>query len=105
MPTIQLSGHGFSLAIVFFGLHLGLLGLLRWRSKLLPRVFGTLVTLAGVADGLDGLCLVLAPALRPLLAPALGILASSELALAVWLVFEGLGPCTETSVSSPSPSM
>jgi hypothetical protein len=77
---------GFSLALVFFGVHLLLLGWLLWRSPIFPRIFGPLIVLAGASYLVNSLSHLLAPALNAGIARFLTIPAMAELALALWMV-------------------
>jgi hypothetical protein len=56
-----------NLALVVFGLHLMLLGVLAWRSELAPRVIAVLVAVAGTGYLVDGVMVVL------LAAPPVGL--------------------------------
>lgn len=87
---LSLFKHGFSLALVFFGVHLLLLGALLWRSTRFPRIFGGLIALAGLSYLADTLLFFLAPALHAKVAPFLAVPAMTELVFAVWLVVKGV---------------
>jgi len=87
---MELFDQGFHLALVFFGVHLVLLGGLLVRSEMLPRGLGGLVSLGGVAYLLDNVSFFVAPAFRASAAPFLAALAMSELVLAAWLVVKGV---------------
>ncbi|WP_150243089.1 DUF4386 domain-containing protein [Nocardiopsis quinghaiensis] len=84
--------HGFGAALVFFGIHLALLGPLLLRSGRVPAVLGVLVGLGGLAYVVDGLLLFAWPALHASLSPVLAVLGFSELLLALWLVLRGVRP-------------
>lgn len=82
---------GFSLALVFFGVHLLVLGPLLHRSRYVPRVLAVLLTVAGVGYILDSLATffgahpgTLATAI--LLGPAL----LGEVGLTAWLLVKGV---------------
>jgi hypothetical protein len=83
--------HGFRIALVFFGLHLVLLGALLGASRRLPRAIGAIVAIGGTSYLVDGASFFLAPALHARITPILAALATSELVLAIWLVVKGLG--------------
>ena len=82
--------NGFSLALVFFGVHLLLLGILLARSTIVPRVFGGLMALAGASYLVDTLSSFLAPAFNAKVAPVLVLFAMTELVFALWLVIKGV---------------
>jgi uncharacterized protein DUF4386 len=82
---------GFDIALVFFGIHVALLGYLIFRSTYLPRVLGLLLMLGGAAYLTNSLVSMLAPGALAgraliLLAPA-GL---AEIAIAVWLLIAGV---------------
>jgi Domain of unknown function (DUF4386) len=81
---------GFSLALVFFGIHLLLLGVLLFRSSYFPKVLGVLIALAGLAYLTDSLSLFLSPTFHAAVAPFLAVPASFELVLALWLLVKGV---------------
>jgi Domain of unknown function (DUF4386) len=87
---LSLFKHGFSLALVFFGVHLLVLGALLSRSTRFPRVFGGLIALAGLSYLTDTLLFFLAPAFHTKVAPVLAVPAMAELLFAVWLVVKGV---------------
>jgi hypothetical protein len=91
IDVIQFS-NGFGLALVFFGVHLLLLGWLLWRSPRFPRVIGPLIVVAGLSYLANSLSLLLAPAFNARVARFLAVPAMTELALALWLVFKGVRP-------------
>ena len=82
---------GFDVALVFFGVHVALLGYLIFRSTYLPRVLGLLLMLGGAAYCANSLVSLLAPGALSgraliLLAPA-GL---AEIAIALWLLAFGV---------------
>ena len=89
---------GFSLALVFFGIHLVLLGVLVLGSTALPRTLGVLVAISGISYLAGSLSRVLAPALHAALAPLLAACGCFELLLALWLLVKGVavGPPRRT---------
>lgn len=89
---LNMYDHGFSMALVFFGIHLALLGMLLYQSKQLPGVFAVLVALGGFAYLINGFSFFLAPVFHAQVSPLLGMLAMSELLLALWLAVKGLKP-------------
>jgi hypothetical protein len=86
--------HGFKAALVLFGVHLLLLGVLLFRSGLLPKAFGVLIVAAGCAYLTDSLSLFLNPACHSVIAPYLAVPASFEILIAAWLLLRGVErPC------------
>jgi hypothetical protein len=83
--------HGFKLALFVFGVHLVLLGVLLFKSGLLPRILGALIVLAGCAYFVDSVTTFVSPALHSAIAPYLAAPASLEIVLALWLIFKGSG--------------
>ncbi|MBI3688649.1 MAG: DUF4386 domain-containing protein [Actinobacteria bacterium] len=82
---------GFLLAIVFFGVHLVVLGSLLYRSRYVPRALGILVAAAGagyIGDSLANLFVAAygGPASAFFLVPAL----VGELGLTGWLLVKGV---------------
>ena len=70
-------------ALFLFGLHLALVGLLVWRSPLMPRWLGALVALAGFGYAFDAVTGVLTAGD----AAQIGVVTFvGELVLAIWLV-------------------
>lgn len=98
--SLTLFSHGFSLALVFFGLHLMLLGPLLFRSGQLPRILGVLVGLGGGAYVMNGFALFVAPGIHARVAPLLGMFGLSELALALWLTVKGVTEPPSTGVDA-----
>lgn len=86
---LMLHRHGFGLALIFFAIHLLLLGILILRSVSLPRFLGVLMVIAGLAYLVDDLTLLFAPAFNASLAPFLAAPLSFELLLALWLLVKG----------------
>ena len=87
----QLHLLGFDVALIFFGIHVALLGYLVFRSTYLPRILGLLLMLGGAAYLANSLISLLMPAALSgraliLLAPA-GL---AEIAIALWLLVAGV---------------
>lgn len=88
---LRLHGHGFNIAIVFFGFYCLLIGFLIFRSTFLPRIIGVLMALAGLAYVCSTLASFLSlpvPMAVSHLVPLLGGL--GELSLMLWLVVMGV---------------
>jgi hypothetical protein len=87
--SVEAFEQGFGLALVFFGVHLVLLGLLVIASTVLPRVLGVLLAISGVAYVLGTVTQLLAPGLHAAIAPVLAACGCFELVLALWLLVKG----------------
>jgi hypothetical protein len=82
---------GFRLALVFFGIHLVLLGLLLKGSKYVPTLLAVLMLVAGIGYVVDGFAAFFLPGRSDvwsmiLLTPAL----LAEVGLTGWLLFKGI---------------
>jgi Domain of unknown function (DUF4386) len=89
--AIRLFPAGFGFALLFFAAFCVLIGALILRSRLVPRVIGAMMIVAGIGYVVNTLASILSPALSNLLFP--GILLPSllaELSLALWLVVKGV---------------
>lgn len=95
-PYFFLAAHAgeFTLTLIFFGLHLLLLGFLIIRSAFLPSVIGALVTVAGLGYIIDGFAEILFDGYGPLGSIGLYVVILPALigegALMVWLILVGL---------------
>ena len=88
---MRLHGHGFNVAIVFFGFYCVLIGFLIFRSMFMPRIIGVLMALGGAAyvgSALAGFLSLPVPMALSRLVPVLGGL--GELSLMLWLLVVGL---------------
>lgn len=84
-------GHGFGVALVFFGCVCLLLGYLIYRSKYFPRIFGILFIIAGIGYLINSFALILAPPLAAWLFPWILLPAfPAELGFALWLLVKGV---------------
>lgn len=96
LPHFFAVAHGaeFTITLIFFGIHLLLLGYLIMRSEFLPVVIGALVCVAGLGYIVDGFAAILFDGYGPLgrigiyvvVLPAL----IGEGALMLWLLIRGL---------------
>ena len=78
---------GFLIDLVFFGLHLLVLGYLIFKSGYLPRILGVLVIIAGFGYLLDSFAKFLFPNLGLEISLLTGW---GELLLALWLLIKGV---------------
>lgn len=89
--SIRSHGHGFGLALIFFGGFCLVAGYLIYRSSYMPRVLGIFLALAGACYLVNSFALILSPALAARLFPAVLIPPFvAELALALWLLVKGV---------------
>ena len=87
--SLKIHGLGFNIALIFFGLHCLLIGILIARSRFLPFILGILLALAGACYILNSLIDLLAPGhdlSTYLLLP--GFIAEASLTL--WLLAVGV---------------
>ena len=89
--AVSLFPVGFGVALLFFAGFCVLIGVLILRSRLVPRVLGAMMAVAGSCYAVNTLALILSPTLSDLLVP--GILLPcflAELSLALWLAVKGV---------------
>jgi hypothetical protein len=88
--AIGLFDIGFGFALVFFAGFCVLIGTLILRSRLIPRVLGALMVVAGSCYVANTLALILSPALSDRLVPGILLpIGLAELSLALWLAVKG----------------
>jgi hypothetical protein len=88
---LQAHGFGYDIGLVFFAIHLLVLGYLIAVSRFLPVVIGVLVVIAGVGYLIDSFTSFLFPAANAVLEPfTLGPAVIGETALMLWLLVRGL---------------
>lgn len=81
---------GFDVALIFFGIHVALLGYLVFRSTYLPRIIGLLLMLGGVGCLANSVISLLAlGAMSGRVLVLLAPVGLSEFAIAVWLLVAG----------------
>jgi hypothetical protein len=89
--AIRLFSTGWGFALLFFSGFCVLTGVLIWRSRLMPRIIGAMMIVAGVCYLVNSLALILSPALSNLLVPWILLPCFlGELSLALWLVVKGV---------------
>lgn len=85
--------YGWSIALIWFGVHLLLLGLLIVQSDRAPRLLGVLVAAAGLAYAVGKLASIVLPDQNDLLLAGIALLAvPGEFALTGWLLWKGARP-------------
>ena len=93
MAALKLQSAGYNVALVFFGVHCVLIGVLIARSVLIPRVIGVLMAIAGTCYIVNSFNHFLpfglsAPLYPYILLPGL----VGEGALTLWLLIAGISP-------------
>lgn len=89
--AIGLFDTGFGFALVFFAGFCVLIGTLILRSRLIPRVIGAMMILAGLCYVVNTLALLFSPALSDRLVPGILLpVGLAELSLALWLTVKGV---------------
>ena len=86
--SIQLHNYGFGVGLIFFGFVCLIEGYLLFKSGYFPKLFGVLMTIAGLCYLINSFVLLLAPKLSNiiLLVPCF----IAELSLSLWLIFKGV---------------
>jgi Domain of unknown function (DUF4386) len=83
--------YGYALGMVFFGLHLGVLALLVYRSAFLPRILGILMVVSALGYLADSFTKFLVPQSADTLAVVVVVTAlMGELPLTLWLLVRGV---------------
>jgi Domain of unknown function (DUF4386) len=83
--------YGYALGMVFFGLHLGVLGFLVYRSGFLPRILGILMVVSALGYLADSFTKFLVPQSADTLAMVVVVTALiGELPLTLWLLVRGV---------------
>lgn len=82
--------HAFKLALMIFGVHLWLLGLLLLKSGLVPRLMGALIVIGGSSYLVDGALFIGDRSAHASVAPYLILPETFEVWLALWLLVKGV---------------
>jgi hypothetical protein len=101
MASLNAFNAGWAVALVFFGIHLILIGYLALKSGYMPKLVGILLVIAGLGYAADSFILFLVP---DYVATAALFTFVGELVLALWLVIRGktIPATTDTRTSRPS---
>jgi Domain of unknown function (DUF4386) len=100
--AVSLFSTGFGFSLLFFAGFCVLVGTLFLRSRLVPRLIGLLMVLAGACYAVNTLALVLSPALAERLVPAILLPPFvGELSLALWLLVKGVRPRAQAQQPRP----
>jgi hypothetical protein len=89
---LDLHGHGFGVAEVFWGLWLFPLALLVYRSRFLPRFLGVWLAIAGLAWIVLSLTGILLPQYEDKVYTLSQPAFFGEIAFMLWLVIKGANP-------------
>ncbi len=92
MLFINLHGHGFDVAGIFWGLWLFPLGLLVYRSRFLPRILGVWLAFGGFAYVILSLTGILLPQYQDKVFTYSQPATLGEVALMLWLAIKGARP-------------
>ena len=87
MLSLEMYGDGWAIGLVFFGIHLVILGYLVFRSGYVPRILGIVLAIAGVAYVTDSFGRFLFPNYTLDLATFVGW---GEALFMLWLLYKGL---------------
>jgi hypothetical protein len=101
MASLNAFSAGWAVALVFFGIHLILIGYLAWKSGYIPKLVGILLVIAGLGYAADSFIGFLVPDYVPTAALFTFV---GELVLALWLVIRGkkIPDTTDTRTSRPN---
>jgi hypothetical protein len=99
---------GFGIALVFFGVHLLLLGYLAYRSEYVPTVLGILLALAGLGYLVNYLARILLTGYEDyrsaFMLPAFGLALTGEFSWMFWLLLRGGRPKPRPYLETPDRS-
>ncbi|MHB8869132.1 MAG: DUF4386 domain-containing protein [Thermoleophilia bacterium] len=88
---LSAQSYGYDLGMVFFGLHLVVLGYLVYRSSFLPRILGILLVVSALGYLANSFTAFLAPEYTETLAVVVVVAAViGELPLTLWLLIKGV---------------
>jgi len=102
MLFLNLHGHGFDVAEIFWGLWLFPLGLLVYRSRFLPRFLGVWLAIGGFAYVILSLTGILLPQYQDKVFTYSQPATFGEVALMLWLVIKGAKPPALDATASSS---
>ena len=92
MLFLNLHGHGFDIAAIFWGLWLFPLGLLVYRSGFIPRLLGVLVMLNGITYPVNSISHFVLPQHEAIVSKVMMPLSFGELIFMFWLLIGGANP-------------
>jgi hypothetical protein len=100
MFFLNLRGHGFDVAGIFWGLWLFPLGLLVYRSRFIPRILGVLLIVACFAYLANSFTALVLPEYEAIVARWMNPLQLAEILFMLWLLVRGATPKTKAVESS-----
>lgn len=100
MLFLNLRGHGFDVAGIFWGLWLFPLGLLVYRSRFIPRILGVLLMIACFAYLANSFSSLVLPQHEAMVARWMNPLQLAEILFMLWLLIMGASPKTKPLESS-----
>ncbi len=86
MLFLNAFNHGWNIGLVFFGIHLSILGYLVFKSGYIPKILGILLIIAGSGYIIDSIVIILFPNLD---VPIAMFTFFGELLLMFWLLIKG----------------
>ena len=105
LTSFSLGMRANEVGLVFFGLHIGIVGYLIVTSALVPRVLGALLIIGGVCYELQSFASFLAAPFAKSFFPMILLPAFfAELALTLWFLVKGVTTQRATSIGSPAAS-
>ncbi len=105
LTSFSLGMRANEVGLVFFGLHIGIVGYLIVTSALVPRVLGVLLMIGGVCYELQSFASFLAAPFAKSLFPAILMPAFfAELALTLWFLVKGVNVQRAKSIGGPAQS-
>jgi uncharacterized membrane protein YwzB len=90
LNALRQFGQGAAVSTTFWGLWLFPFGILAIRSGFIPRVFGVLLLVAGIAYLTSGVTSLVLPEYRPAVSRAMMPLYFGEVPVIFWLLFKGV---------------
>lgn len=89
--SVKLHGSGYNISLLFFGIHLIILGYLICKSAYFPKIIGILLSIGGVCYYINSLIWFLFPSLVKFIYPAILLPCSiGELIFSLWLLIKGI---------------
>ncbi|MBK8555199.1 MAG: DUF4386 domain-containing protein [Lewinellaceae bacterium] len=89
--SIKLHGSGYNISLLFFGIHLIILGVLMYKTALFPKVLAVLLLIGGLCYEVNSFTWFQFPAFVNTIYPAILLPCSlGELAFALWLLIKGV---------------
>lgn len=89
--SIKLHGSGYNISLLFFGIHLIILGYLIYSSAYFPRIIGVLLLIGGLCYNINSVIWFLFPTLVKMIYPAILIPCFlGELLFSLWLLIKGV---------------